>query len=289
MTALPADRRWLRCLGLALLLALHSLSAQAQAPAPASRHGPAEIARLCGQARIGQAESQFQLAWIYAHAGEGQRRHDWASYLLRAAAAKGHAAARRTLELAPWPEPVVPDCLAGTGLQTAKAGAASSLSAVPLVAVEAPPRIEYLVRLLAPRYKVSPRLALAIIDVESKFDPSAVSPKNAKGLMQLIPETAERFGVRDPFDARQNIQGGLAYLRWLLAYFEGNITLVAAAYNAGEGAVDKHLGVPPYAETRDYVQKVLARVGPGKLPFDAKATEPSPHIATLRTLALATP
>ena len=107
--------------------------------------------------------------------------------------------------------------------------------------------------------------------------------------MQLIPETAERFGVRDPFDARQNIQGGLAYLRWLLAYFEGNITLVAAAYNAGEGAVDKHLGVPPYAETRDYVQKVLARVGPGALPFDAKATVPSPHIATLRKLALATP
>ena len=288
MTALPADRRWLRCLGLALLLAVHALNAQAQATASASRHGPAEIARLCGQARTGQAESQFQLAWIYAHAGEGQRRHDWASYLLRAAAAKGHAAARRTLELAPWPKPVLPDCLAAFGTRAANGGTAP-LPAVPLVAVEAPPRIEYLVRLLAPRYKVSPRLALAIIDVESKFDPSAVSPKNAKGLMQLIPETAERFGVRDPFDARQNIQGGLAYLRWLLAYFEGNITLVAAAYNAGEGAVDKHLGVPPYAETRDYVQKVLARVGPGKLPFDAKATEPSPQIATLRSLALATP
>lgn len=285
MTASSAGRHGLRCLGALLLAALAALNAHAQVPA--TRHGPEEIARLCWQARMGQAESQFQLAWIYAHAGQGQRRHDWAAYLLRAAASKGHAAARRTLDLAPWPEPSLPDCLAAVGVKSAKAGMA--LPAVPLVAVEAPPRIEYLVRLLAPRYKVSPRLALAIIDVESKFDPSAVSPKNAKGLMQLIPETAERFGVRDPFDARQNIQGGLAYLRWLLAYFEGNIALVAAAYNAGEGAVDKHLGVPPYAETRDYVQKILARVGPGALPFDAKATEPSPHIATLRKLALATP
>lgn len=268
----------------AALLAL--LSAGALAQSAPSRPSPEAIAKLCWQSRMGQAESQFQLAWIYAHAPEGQRRHDWAAYLLRAAAAKGHAAARRTLDLAPWPEPATPDCLAAVGMQTAKAAA---LPAAPLVAVEAPPRIEYLVRLLAPRYRVSPRLALAIIDVESRFDPRAVSPKNAQGLMQLIPETAQRFGVRDPFDPRQNIQGGLAYLRWLLAYFEGNITLVAAAYNAGEGAVDKHLGVPPFAETQDYVRKVLARVGPGTLPFDAKATEPSPQIATLRKLALATP
>jgi soluble lytic murein transglycosylase-like protein len=134
---------------------------------------------------------------------------------------------------------------------------------------------------------VPPRLALAIIDVESRFDAKAVSAKNAQGLMQLIPETAQRFGVRDPFDPRDNIQGGLAYLRWLSAYFEGNVTLVAAAYNAGEGAVDKHLGVPPYAETQDYVRKVLARAGHGKLPFDAKATEPSPRIELLRKITLA--
>jgi soluble lytic murein transglycosylase-like protein len=195
--------------------------------------------------------------------------------------------AQRTLRAAEWPASVVPDCLAAaTASGGAKAGKPAAV-AVPLLAVEAPPRIEYLVRLLAPRYRVPPRLALAIIDVESKFDQNAVSPKNAKGLMQLIPETAVRFGVRDPFDPRQNIQGGLAYLRWLLAYFEGNTTLVAAAYNAGEGAVDKHLGVPPYAETQDYVRKVIERVGPATLPFDARATGPSPQIATLRKLALA--
>jgi soluble lytic murein transglycosylase-like protein len=286
MSALPSDRRAVRRLAAGLAAAFLATAAHAQALP--SRSGPDEVARLCVQARLGKPESQFQLAWIYAHAGEAQRRHDWASYLLRAAAEKGHAAARRTLDLAPWPEPVVPDCLAAAGAKAA-APAGPAAPAVPLVAVEAPPRIEYLVRLLAPRYRVPPRLALAIIDVESKFDPSAVSPKNAKGLMQLIPETAARFGVRDPFDPRQNIQGGLAYLRWLLAYFEGNIALVAAAYNAGEGAVDKHLGVPPFAETQDYVQKVLARVGPGRLPFDARAAEPSPQIATLRKLALATP
>jgi soluble lytic murein transglycosylase-like protein len=286
MTARPAHRRTIERAVVGALLCAAAFAAQAQSAG--ARTGPEAVARLCLQSRLGQAEAQFQLAWIYAHAPEGQRRHDWASHLLHAAARQGHVAARRALDLAPWPEPALPDCLAAVGVKSAQAGVAAS-PAVPLVVVEAPPRIEYLVRLLAPRYRVSPRLALAIIDVESKFDPRAVSSKNAKGLMQLIPETAERFGVRDPFDARQNIQGGLAYLRWLLAYFEGNITLVAAAYNAGEGAVDKHLGVPPYAETRDYVQKVLARVGPGALPFDAKATEPSPHIATLRKLALARP
>ena len=74
----------------------------------------------------------------------------------------------------------------------------------------------------------------------------ALSPKNAKGLMQLIPATAARFNVRNPYDPAQNIRGGIAYLSWLLAYFEGDVTLVAAAYNAGEGAVERYRGVPPY-------------------------------------------
>jgi soluble lytic murein transglycosylase-like protein len=277
----PTAPRW-RGLALTTGALLLALPAQAQGSA-ASRHGPEAIGRLCAQARLGQTEAQFQLAWIYAHAPDAQRRHDWSAYLLHTAAGKGHALAQRTLAAAEWPAPVAPDCIA--------AGTAAALnpaaSALPLITVEGPPRIEYLVRLLAPRYRVPPRLALAIIDVESKFDPNAVSTKNAKGLMQLVPETATRFGVRDAFDPRQNIQGGLAYLRWLLAYFEGNITLVAAAYNAGEGTVDKHLGVPPFAETQDYVRKVIERVGAAPLPFDARATAPSPQIATLRRLVLA--
>ena len=96
---------------------------------------------------------------------------------------------------------------------------------------------------------------------ESNFDPLAVSPKNAQGLMQLTPETAARFRVRRLTDPAQNIRGGMAYLRWLLAYFEGDLALVLAAYNAGERAVERYRGIPPYAETRLYVSRIIAALG----------------------------
>ena len=92
---------------------------------------------------------------------------------------------------------------------------------------------------------LEPTLVLAVMATESNFDPLAVSPKNAQGLMQLVPDTAARFNVRQITDPVQNIRGGMAYLRWLMAYFEGDIALVAAAYNAGERAVERYLGVPP--------------------------------------------
>ena len=106
--------------------------------------------------------------------------------------------------------------------------------------------------------EVSPALVLAVIAVESAGRADAVSHAGAEGLMQLIPATAERFGVADSFDAAANIRGGVAYLDWLMRRFDGDPMLVLAGYNAGEGAVDDHAGVPPYAETRDYVPKVLA-------------------------------
>lgn len=99
---------------------------------------------------------------------------------------------------------------------------------------------------------------MAVIAVESGFNPRATSPKNAQGLMQLIPDTARRFQVRDAYDPEQNIKGGLAYLQWLMTEFEGKVDLVAAAYNAGEQVVTRYGGIPPYAETRNYVQKILA-------------------------------
>lgn len=105
---------------------------------------------------------------------------------------------------------------------------------------------------------VSPALVLAVIGIESAGNPEAVSSAGAVGLMQLIPATAERFGVEDSSDPVQNIKGGVAYLDWLLEEFDNDPLMVLAAYNAGEGAVRDNGGVPPYAETRDYVPKVLA-------------------------------
>ncbi len=106
--------------------------------------------------------------------------------------------------------------------------------------------------------RVSPALALAVISVESAGRQDAVSHAGAQGLMQLIPATAARFGVEDSFDAAQNIGGGVAYLDWLMRHFDNDVVLALAAYNAGEGAVRRNDGVPPFAETRDYVPKVLA-------------------------------
>jgi soluble lytic murein transglycosylase-like protein len=106
--------------------------------------------------------------------------------------------------------------------------------------------------------QVSPALVLAVISVESAGKSDAQSKAGAQGLMQLMPATAERFGVSDSFSPNQNISGGVKYLDWLMKEFNGDPILALAGYNAGEGAVRNHAGVPPYAETRDYVPKVLA-------------------------------
>ncbi|UWR23404.1 lytic transglycosylase domain-containing protein [Sulfitobacter sp. S190] len=106
--------------------------------------------------------------------------------------------------------------------------------------------------------KVSPALALAVISVESSGKEDAVSSAGAQGLMQLMPATADRFGVTDSLQPQQNIAGGVKYLDWLMGEFGDDPILVLAGYNAGEGSVRKHAGVPPFAETRDYVPKVLA-------------------------------
>jgi len=118
-------------------------------------------------------------------------------------------------------------------------------------------RYDEYIRQAATLYQIPEELVRAVIRVESDFDPRAVSPANARGLMQLIPETAERMMVTDSFDPRQNIFGGVRYLRVLANLFNGDIQLTIAAYNAGEGAVIRYGGIPPYQETQDYVVKVL--------------------------------
>jgi len=107
------------------------------------------------------------------------------------------------------------------------------------------------------RHAVDPALLTAMAQVESALDPLAVSPKGAGGLLQLMPETAHRFGVTDVFDAAQNLEGGARYITWLLDRYDGRTDLALAGYNAGEGAVDRHAGIPPYRETQAYVRQVL--------------------------------
>jgi len=119
------------------------------------------------------------------------------------------------------------------------------------------PELLSLVDEIATSVGVDPFLARAIIQAESAFNYKARSRAGALGLMQLMPATAERFGVVDPFDPRQNISGGTKYLRWLLDYYKGDVTRTIAAYNAGEGAVDRHKGIPPFRETRAYVPRVM--------------------------------
>jgi soluble lytic murein transglycosylase len=136
-------------------------------------------------------------------------------------------------------------------------------------------------------HQVSPDLVRAVIAVESEFDQWAVSSKGAQGLMQLMPPTARRFGVADPFDARQSIMAGAKYLRILLDQFQGDVPLALAAYNAGENAVVRYRGIPPYRETRGYVRKVQDLLSTGFVPSVPPASAasfytPSAGTATLR-------
>jgi soluble lytic murein transglycosylase-like protein len=124
----------------------------------------------------------------------------------------------------------------------------------------APAAIHAMVDRIAGEEGVEATLVHSVIQAESNYNAAAVSSKGAQGIMQLIPATARRFGVGNTFDPEQNIQGGVRYLKFLLDYYNGDYTKAVAAYNAGEGAVDKYKGVPPYAETQGYVRTVAKRL-----------------------------
>jgi len=238
----------------------------------------------CRAARQGYAEAQFKLGWVYANARGVPRDEGVAAALFGMAAAQGHEYAAKLLPyVRKQLDTQLPDCL---------------LANPPLLPVPEPVRtvleepgpfdrseIGQLVRRLAPEYAVDSQLALAVISVESAFNPAAVSPKNARGLMQLIPETAERFGVKHVHNPTENIQGGLAYLRWLLAFFQGDVSLVLAAYNAGERAVEKYRGIPPYLETRNYVKKITEIYKKTSHPYNADIVEPSPIMFRTKGMA----
>jgi soluble lytic murein transglycosylase-like protein len=252
---------------------------------------PVRAAQLyCRAARFGDAVAQYNLAWMLTNARGIARDDVQAAYLFAAAAEQGLAQARAMAARLGEPLGAPPPCLRPPDGEPAPlAAAAPRKPAKPVVLPPPPPppnapeQIVRFVKLEAPQYQLAPHLVLAVMASESNFDPLAVSPKNAQGLMQLIPDTAARFNVRRITDPVQNIRGGMAYLRWLMAYFEGDVALVLAAYNAGERAVERYRGVPPYAETRHYVRKILGLInGQVSHPFDASVAQPSPMLALLR-------
>ncbi|MBE0436449.1 MAG: transglycosylase SLT domain-containing protein [Methylomicrobium sp.] len=221
---------------------------------------------FCKAARLGSIEAQYQLGMLYA-SGTGVRSHrDYAAALFATAGQQGHQLAQAMLDSMPLKKLQLPGCMLSDKHLPAKSGYRShSFSFAKDIDIDKlikklPPQKTWIIDLvytMAPWYQIDPRLALSIISIESNFNPNAVSPKNAMGLMQLIPATAERFNVQDAFDAAQNIKAGLRYLRWLLKRYDGDVALAAAGYNAGEGAVDRHKGIPPYPETQAYVARVL--------------------------------
>jgi hypothetical protein len=233
--------------------------------------------KYCEAARLGDAEAQYSLGWMYM-VGRGSLERDdgLAAFFLGLAAEQGHVQARNLLRMLSaeayspgcMQDPVVPDFhVEPPVFQDPEE------PFVPATPEQA--RVVKLVERIAPDYGVHPQLAIAVIRAESNFDPNARSPRNAQGLMQLVPETSVRFNVKSPYDPLQNVRGGLSYLRWLLAYFEGDVALVAAAYNSGEQTVNRYRGVPPYAETRAYVKRVREFYKQREHPYDARVTEPS--------------
>lgn len=277
-------RRWTAALLLASAQAAAQPLAAPQWMELAARHEygegmPRDLgqarALYCRAARLGHAGAQYALGWMLANGRGGPRDDGAASQLFALAAAQGHRQAETMLAYThatpgtPLPACMLPD-LALPALQPEQR----------TYYLQGPGKqVAILVDQLAPEFGIDPQLAMAFIAIESGFDALAVSPRRAQGLMQLIPETAERFRVKDAFDPEQNIRGGLAYLRWLLAYFKGDVQLVAAAYNAGEKAVDRYRGVPPYAETSDYVKKLARRYPAATHPYQRGAGPVSPLLA----------
>jgi soluble lytic murein transglycosylase-like protein len=205
------------------------------------------LALYCAAARQGSAVAALDIGWMFLN-GRGVARNDaTGAAWLRLAAERGEGHAAQLLQRLRVAAAVTP-----TGCPAPERR---------LIAPVPPAQIAKIVAETAPRLRVDPKLVLAVIAAESAFQSDAVSPKNAQGLMQLMPETAARFGVKDVFDPRENIKGGTRYLQWLIAHFEGDLTLALAGYNAGENAVTRYGGVPPYPETQAYVEKVSRLYG----------------------------
>jgi len=238
----------------------------------------------CSAARAGNADAQYELGWIYANGRGVTRDEGVAASFFALAAASGNVYAQRMLGRLGDARGELPACMRPPEALPALAALEEPDPFLALTPQQQ--KVADAVVRAAPRYGIEPRLALAVVAVESNFVPTARSVKDARGLMQLIPETAERFNVRNPFNVEDNVRGGLTYLRWLLAYYRGQVALAAAAYNSGEATVDRYRGVPPYPETREYVKRVLSLFRKDSHPYDPRFAAPSPMLGAARDPAL---
>jgi TPR repeat protein len=231
----------------------------------------------CKAAARDDPEALLKLGVVYS-VGRGVLADEGvAALLIGKAAEQGNERAQQFLEhVSGQVGSVMPACLSEPVAVPVESPAESTPG--PVVRKD----IELLVQRWAPEYSIDASLVMALIAVESKFDANAVSPKNAQGLMQLIPATAVRFGVKNVYNPLENLKGGLAYLRWLMAYFKGDVALVLAAYNAGEEAVERHLGIPPYRETRNYVKQITSVYKKASHPYLAGLVTPSSALSRIK-------
>jgi hypothetical protein len=210
----------------------------------------------CEAARRGDPRAFYGLGWMYLN-GRGVTRDDATAVMwLHKAADRGIAQAANLLQLLSRVAPAL--------AQDCPRPAAAPLRTAALPRASAPPAIRSVIDETAQHVGINARLLHSVVSVESGFNPRAVSPKMAAGLMQLMPATAARFGVRDSFDPRENVRAGATYLRSLINKYKGNLTLALAAYNAGEEKVEAYGGVPPYQETKTYVDTVKRLCGCGE-------------------------
>ncbi len=234
-----------------------------------ARNPSKAVGWYCRAALQGSPQAQYSLAYLYFTGRGVPRDHGVAQKWFGLAAKQGdHHAARMLKRLERHASKTRRVCdLENAGWRPPRCDSACR-------------RAVDLVLDLTPEYNLDPNFVLAVIWAESRFRADALSPKGAQGLMQLTPATAKRFAVEDPWNMEQNVRGGMAYLQWLLAYFEGNVRLVLAAYNAGERAVERHGGVPPYPETQKYVEKITEIYGMRHHVFRRGWIMPSPLVAS---------
>lgn len=237
----------------------------------------------CEASRLGSTEAQYRLGMLYAFGKGVPENRAFAASMFSMASHQGHHQAFDMLETVNFKSQELPACVTSETLPDKRPppvlAPAEPTAPIDSYLESLPENKSWIIDLankISDWYEIDPKLVLSVITVESAFETKARSPKSAMGLMQLIPATAERFNVKNAYDASQNIRGGIRYLRWLLSYYRGNIELVAAAYNAGEKAVDRYLGIPPYPETREYVKRLKKLYLRNTHPYDETMTEPSP-------------